>query len=235
MHILILGEGPTDLGRVQPDGTLEQEGPLPILVRKLLREVAPEIVLDLRAQPSSKRPRRFPESVRKMGRSRYGYANRLRGLLGLNEGRAADAIVMVVDRDGQRHQDRIDDLNKGRRELKQESKPCAVGVAIEMIEAWLLADEKALRTALEDPGIQRQPDPESLTARDEASDAHAKGRLQRLMEQALGRTIPKSDFPIHYAAIAEAAAIEVLRQRCSEGFQPFAEQVRELPKSRARP
>jgi Domain of unknown function (DUF4276) len=231
MRVLILGEGPTDLGRLESDGTLQLEGTLPILVRKLIAQVAPQTPIDIRAQKSTKKPRRFPESARRMGPSRYGYANRLRGLLALPEGREADAIVMVVDRDGDRHKDRIVELNKGREELKKANKPCAVGVAIEMIEAWLLADEKALRSCLEDHAIQRQPDPENLTGHDEASDHHPKGRLERLMALALGHDIPSSDFPFHYAAIALAAEVHVLEQRCPQGFQPFAAQVRALPGS----
>jgi hypothetical protein len=220
MQILILGEGPTDLGRLALDGTLETEGTLPILVRKILNAVAPELPIDVRAQQISKKPRLFPASARRMGRSQYGYANRLWGLLGLKEGRDADAIVAVVDRDGKQNKDRIEELNKGRQELSSENKACAVGVAIEMIEAWLLADEKALRDALSDATMQRQPDPESLK--------DPKGKLREILTGAVSREIQTGDFPDHYAAIAKAVAVAVLEQRCPEGFGPFAEQVRAL-------
>jgi hypothetical protein len=156
MRLLILGEGPTDLGHVRPDGTLELEGALPTLVRRLLAEQVAD--LEFRCEQFGK-DRLFPRG-RQIGRSKYGYANKLRGLLALKEGREADAIVAVVDRDGERNTDRIGELNAGRDELQKANKPCAVGVAIEMIEAWLLADEKALCGALGDPDIERQPDPE---------------------------------------------------------------------------
>ncbi len=94
-----------------------------------------------------------------------------------------------------------------------------------MIEAWLLADEKALRRALGDPTLERQPDPENLTAHDRDADDHSKGRLERLMIRALCREIPHSDFPAHYADIARELAISVLEERCPAGFRPFAEQV----------
>src|SRR5206468_6047556 len=61
--------------------------------------------------------RRFPESARRIGRSQYGYASKLRATLGLKEGREADAIVVVVDRDGKKNKDKIGELNKGREEL----------------------------------------------------------------------------------------------------------------------
>src|SRR5579872_2714234 len=114
MRVLILGEGPTDLGRIEPDGTLQLEGVLPILVRKLIGAVAPQTEIEVRAQQSSKKPRLFPKKGRRMGRSTYGYANKLWALLGLREGREADAIVWVVDRDGKDNKDRIEELNKGR-------------------------------------------------------------------------------------------------------------------------
>ena len=144
MRVLILGEGPTDLGRIGLDGSLELEGALPTLVRKLLGGIAPQVPVDIRAQRMSK-IRLFKKRI---GRSGHGYANKLVALLALKEGREADAVIAVVDRDGERHDDRIAELNRGRDELRNAKKPCAVGVAIEMIEAWLLADEKALRSRL---------------------------------------------------------------------------------------
>jgi Domain of unknown function (DUF4276) len=226
MRILILGEGPTDLGRIEADGTLQLEGVLPILVRKLIGEAPDKKPVELKAKILGK-VRRFPDSSRRMGRSQYGYANKLRATLGLKEGREADAIVAVVDRDGKENKDKIVELNKGRNELRQENKTCAVGLAIETIEAWLLADENALRSALGAPAIQRQPDPETLAGHDNDSEQHPKGRLQRLIAQTQSHGIP-CDFTAHYANIARNLATQVLEKRCSEGFRPFAFQVREL-------
>ncbi len=225
MRIFLLGEGVTDLGRIDPEGLFRTESTLPHLLRKLLREAAADEEIEFFTRRG---PRLFPKTDRRIGRSQHGFANRLAGLLGLKEGREADAIVMVVDRDGVRNKDRIAELNKGRDTLREAKKPCAVGVAIEMIEAWLLADEVALRTALEEPTIQRQPDPEGLDSRDEASENNPKGRLERLMKQAIGREIPRSEFPDRYAEIAQAVNIQLLEMRCPTGFKPFATQMREL-------
>jgi hypothetical protein len=228
MRVLILGEGPTDLGRTKADHSFELEGALPLLARKLIEQVDADTRIDMHGLQWKQMPRRSLAGTRRVGRSMRGFANKLWGLLGLREGRQADAIVAVVDRDGKRHKDRIEELNKGRDELRKANKPCSVGVAIEMIEAWLLADEEAIRTALNDPSIQRQPDPETLASRKENSDQNPKGRLQRLMERSLGREVPQADFPGCYAEIAKNANLAILEQRCSEGFQPFAGQVREL-------
>jgi hypothetical protein len=173
--------------------------------------------------------RQFPKGRQHIGPSQYGFANRLRACLGLPEGREADAIVGVADRDGAKYQARLDDLKAGRQTLGASGKGCAVGLAIEKIEAWLLADEQALRSACDDPHIQRQPDPETLDAANEAHDRHPKGRLTRLMTQAEGDEIPVGEFPERYAAIAQVSDLHCLETRCRQGFAPFASQVRLLP------
>ncbi len=111
----------------------------------------------------------------KLKRTNHGYLARMEAYLGLKEGRWADAIIAVVDRDAKKYQDRIVELNEGRDFLLQNGELCAVGMAIEEIEAWLLADEKALRTVLGDNSIQRQSDLEMLPSRDDKSDKIPKG------------------------------------------------------------
>ena len=173
-----------------------------------------------------KQIRLFPRG-RRIGPSQHGYANKLQGLLALKIGREADAIVAVSNRDGKRNADRIVELNKARDDLRQQGKPCAAGVAVEMIEAWLLADERALRIGLENDEIRRQPDPEGLASRDEQSDQNPKRKLWQLITQSVGE-IPSGDFPNYYAAVAKAADLQTVEQRCPIGFQLFAVQVREL-------
>jgi hypothetical protein len=119
-------------------------------------------------------------------------------------------------------------LNLGRSIVAAGNKRCAVGLAIEEIEAWLLADEKALRTALADPSIQRQPDPESFASRDDTSDQNPKGRLERLIIRAKGHGVLRGEFPDYYGTIAAEIDMSILENRCSEGFGAFAQQVRAL-------
>ncbi len=47
MRVLILGEGPTDLGRTKADHTFELEGALPVLARKLIQQVAPRTAIEM--------------------------------------------------------------------------------------------------------------------------------------------------------------------------------------------
>lgn len=147
--------------------------------------------------------------------------------MGLAVGREAKAIVAVSDRDGKENSDRIEGLNEGREYVARSRKPCAVGVAIETIEAWLLADEQALREGLENPAISRQKDPESLTSRDETSANSPKGCLNQLIDESQ-EGAASSDYPELYAAIARAIDLDVLIKRCPEGFVPFAAQVKEM-------
>src|SRR5262245_4218891 len=100
MRVLVLGEGPTDLGRISVDGTLELEGTLPILVRRLIVEEERALAIEIHVK-ELKHVRLLPGRSRKIGPSQSGYANKLRVLLGLKEGREADAVVAVVDRDGE--------------------------------------------------------------------------------------------------------------------------------------
>src|SRR5688572_24437905 len=123
MRIFLLSEGVTDLGQTDA-GSFRTESTLPHLIRKLLHEVDAGAEVDFFTKRG---PRLFPRKER-MGRSQRGFANRLSGVLGLKEGREADAIVMVVDRDGKRNKDRIVELNKGREVVCSAKKPCAVGV-----------------------------------------------------------------------------------------------------------
>lgn len=225
MRILVLGEGTTDLGRCDRDGVPESEGVLPILVRKLLESHA--------VSPIEIRVKRWIDIrlfSKRISRSATGFANKLRAALKL-EGRQADAIIAVVDRDGTPRNDRIQELSAGRESLREAKKPVAVGVAIEMIEAWLLADEHGLRVALDSNDIQTQPEPESLSAREESSANNPKGRLNLLMREALGNESDAESYGFICAAIAKASSIDVLERRCSDGFAPFAKQVRELIQS----
>ena len=98
------------------------------------------------------------------------------------------------------------------------------------IEAWLLADERALRTATGDNSIQRQPAPESLASRDKRSMNNAKYRLQQFISKARPADATLSKV---YADIALAADLGTLAERCPKGFAPFADDVRRLKSTNA--
>ena len=218
MRILVLGEGPNDLGRSNRSGLLTLPGDLPILIERLCREVEPSMAIDFKALPW--------KSGSLRAHSGSGLHKKLE-LAAALFGRQVDAIVAVVDRDGARNRSRAEQLGKGRESVRRQKLSCAVGLSVETLEATLLADETALRAALDDPSIECQPDPEKLVSRVEQSDANPKGRLQRLIA-ASPVGLHGQDFTAIYAEIARHARLAVLEERCPNGFGGFALQVREI-------
>jgi hypothetical protein len=208
MRIRFIGEGPDDVGRADHTGVTQ------ILVRRIIAErmgtepdtsgwvAAPVIRLH--------RPRGLDEKTRLAMKEAH------------REG--FDAVVVVLDRDGKGSNDegRLKQLRKGR-EAASEKVPihAALGVAIETMEAWLLADETALSATL-GCVVPQQPEPEKL-AGEKGSQAHPKARLHGLIGDS-----PRQEEPtgIIKRAIAEKASIKILERRCPAGFKPFATDVR---------
>jgi hypothetical protein len=73
--------------------------------------------------------------------------------------RGYDAVVLVIDEDG--HPERIDEVDCAQDETSITNIPRALGVAVRTFDAWMLADERALSTALPQ-NVPRQPTPESI-------------------------------------------------------------------------
>ena len=93
--------------------------------------------------------------------------------------------------------------------------PRAMGVAIKMFDAWMLADEKALTEVL-GCTVARQHDPETIS--------QPKKVCGRLLESGTNRMAQRE----MYAEVALRLDIEVLTKRCPRGFKPFAERVRKM-------
>jgi len=126
--------------------------------------------------------------------------------------RGFDAVVLVVDQDKDRK--RLKQINDAQ-QSKSSDLPRALGVAIRSFDAWMLADETALSKALGVP-VQRQPDPE--TQRD------PKERCTSLLKQC-EKPLSQRDM---YAAVASDSDLDLIRQRCPEGFGSFADRVTKL-------
>ncbi len=131
-------------------------------------------------------------------------------VLVLNELGAA-IIVSVVDSDDTRITTRLTALRKAR-ELAQPSPLCfALGVAVRSIEAWLLADEQAIRAALleftyGDQAVPRQPAPETLP--------NPKVHLNHLIVELTNNIEPSADRFVE--VIAEHIDLQILRDRCPQ-------------------
>lgn len=130
--------------------------------------------------------------------------------IGQNEGKC-DGMVIVVDRDGERNRGRIQLLESGRSRCRQVlAGKTALGVAVEEMEAWLLADTTALADVLGVDGAT--PDPETLS--------DPKSHLA-MLAQGSALSVPE-----YYDQLAGKANIDAIAKRC-RAFDRFAREIRE--------
>ncbi|HMO27474.1 MAG TPA: DUF4276 family protein [Tepidisphaeraceae bacterium] len=127
------------------------------------------------------------------------------------EARGFDAAVFLIDRDGPANRERQLQLDAAQQTTRH-TLGRAFGVAIEAFEAWLLADETAI-TLVSQNRCSRQPDPQAT--RDPKS----------ALEQLLGVIQGKRTL---YPLLAEQAKLDVIIDRCPDGFGVFADRVRRL-------
>ena len=139
----------------------------------------------------------------------------------------AQAAVVLVDADtkGQR---RLNRLELRRRKLVAKNVALglrtAIGVAVEKLEAWLLADEMALCRVL---GLPNPPEPmkrpeELKGMRGGADDA----------KTVLGEYLAKDQrgprsFLEHARAIVAEMDLDEVARKCPKGFEPFRQDVQE--------
>lgn len=142
-----------------------------------------------------------------------GYLKRaLRWLLEAGK-RGYDALVLVIDEDG--HPKRSQQIEAAQGHEKVSRLPRALGVAVRTFDAWLLADEKALTQILGSP-TDRQRDPETI------------GQRKTVCAELLSRTANDMSLATMYAAVARAADLGMLEERCPKGFRPFSQRVRAM-------
>jgi hypothetical protein len=140
--------------------------------------------------------------------------------------RRAEGVIVVVDRDRTGPQ-RLKDLLDQREQLRQDRSrplavPVAVGVAIETIEAWLLADEVALCDEL---GLPRPSEPgkspEKLDGKP-GEPTHPKHVLSSYLRKDTRGT---RTFLEQVNALAACMDLDVVARRCPEGFGRFRDDV----------
>jgi hypothetical protein len=126
--------------------------------------------------------------------------------------RGAEALVFLIDEDGRK--ERVTQIRNAQVSTLS-ALPRALGVAIRMFDAWMLADEGALTEVL-GYQVNRQPDPETIrdpkTACQDLLGKSSAGLAQREM----------------YAQVAGRASLDILSERCPGGFAPFATNVRAI-------
>ena len=126
-----------------------------------------------------------------------------------------DALILLIDHDRPRER-RSDQIRKAQEywdpDKPASNLPRAMGVAIKMFDAWMLADEKALTVVL-GCAVARQRDPETIS--------QPKQVCARLLECSTKQMAQRE----MYAEIALRLDINILTSRCPKGFKPFAEHV----------
>lgn len=213
MRIGILGEGPTEVGPlVAPPGSNVHPagGALRGIVERILQEKGVEA-----EWVDGPRPRGVGSII-----------SRLPQHLSIIREQGAEVCVVLVDRD--RKKERLQTLKRKYQAFPEKDLlPTAIGVAIETIEAWILADERAISIALgETCQIERGPNPETLNGK-RGEDRHPKMVLRQLLKE----HAPQDTFISHHEFIrawTKSVRLGVLRDRCPKGFEPFEKSVRSL-------
>jgi len=141
-----------------------------------------------------------------------GYFKRAVRWLKEAEDRGANALILLIDEDGR--SERITEIRDAQ-DYHQSQLARAMGVAIRMFDAWMLADEKALTEVL-GYTVNRQPDPETT--------GHPKQVCADLLAES-GNQISPRDM---YAQVSAKIDIDDLCARCPLGFEPFAAHVRNV-------
>ncbi|HZU95660.1 MAG TPA: DUF4276 family protein [Planctomycetota bacterium] len=217
MKLLIFSEGPSDVGSPTASWDVGAHGAIraltaSVLARRFGRAIN-EWEIEVEHLPRLQRTNGFPSKVVaaiRLARSRQC---------------TSAAIVIDNDRTGDR---RLRLLSEGRDDALADGDPSmaalanhtALGVAVECMEAWLLADEGALSRAAE-AEIARQPDPETFQGRPGEAD-HPKARLASVLALHEGDK--------HPAELREAAARnanpENVAARCPS-FKKYADELRQ--------
>ncbi|MBW7988653.1 MAG: DUF4276 family protein [Planctomycetes bacterium] len=141
-----------------------------------------------------------------------GYFKRAFRWLKEAEKRGADALILLIDEDGE--MERIEQIQEAQ-DSSLSRFPRAMGVAIRMFDAWMLADEKALAEVL-DYNIDRQANPETIR------------NPKQVCEELLANSQIKISQREMYARVSSKINIDILCNRCQSGFRPFATNVRNI-------
>lgn len=224
IRILVAGEGTADVGSNHLlDSPAEEAegriGAIRVFVERILREsfVRNPPPIESGAERLSTIGRRHKAN---------GFDGKVKAVIKEARIRGYDSLAVVVDRDRTARGERWELLEKGRTDALAAGEPLAertaIGVAIETVEAWLLADVLALNQALElDPPAEQPTAPEELDG-PPRTDRHPKIVLGKIIARAMNATAPSLE------EIARRARLDMVEKACPKGFGAFAESVRGL-------
>lgn len=171
MKIRLLCEGNLD-GRIGQNGTFR--GAAVVILDRLISEK-----LGRQLNPSEIEPGRLPKLIRG-----HGFRRKIKQAIKEAEADGdVDMLVVLVDRDKPDYKSRIDELRAGIEEMTQKviASHTVAGMAIEELEAWLIADHNLLTTTfgaakgVPKPESQRDPKSEFIGVLREAGIGHLEG------------------------------------------------------------
>jgi hypothetical protein len=212
LRLLVLGDGEHELGAKSSRGLDLTPGrlpALPCLMHRLLGE----------PRGTTYQPRSFHD-VPPVHERGHKYARKVKRAILQAKRDGFDGLVVVIDRDRNRSSATVEPMREGRDALAEGGlPPCAVGVAVETFDAWMIVDAKAIKAAGGD-ATQSHPNPESLAGK-------AKGNHPKDVADAIFGTQGGTGLGPKYAIVAENVDLDLLSRTCPEGFAPFAEEVRQ--------
>jgi hypothetical protein len=136
-----------------------------------------------------------------------GHTKRALGWLEWAQQARYDALILLIDHDRPQEK-RTEQICKAQEfwdpDEPASNLPRAMGVAIKMFDAWMLADEKALAEVLGCP-VAKQRDPETIR--------HPKRVCERLLANGTNRMAQRE----MYAEVALRLDVEFLSSRCPKG------------------
>ena len=209
LRVLLVSEGRHELADC-PEGYVPDEAlpPLAILVRRLTGK-------DGKIRFCCRRGK----SIRNVHRGKMssGWGKKVYSAVWCaangTDGQTFDAVVVVVDRDGPRNAERLAEMQQGRHLYGDSRFPCALGVAVEAFDAWMIADGQGI-AATGGEAAKANARPEDIRHPKEVADA-------------IFGTSGGSGLGPKYTIVAQNADLANLAQACPKGFAPFAEEVRQ--------
>jgi hypothetical protein len=204
MKVLLVSDGKHELG--SHHGGQFSPGALQILVKRALSLWCEFVSIPVRAVP------------RVHGRGGGLYRKVVRCLLDARQKHGCEALVFVVDEDGDARRGPQLDQAQEFRDHRTADVRRAVGLAIRSFDAWMLADERALSDAL-GRTVLRFAAPEQI--RDPKSDC-----------ETLCATSSVGGASVFYAAVAAKLDFAQLCERCPKGFGTFARRLEQIKQER---
>lgn len=216
-RVLILGDGAHELdGGAATDS--DSEPALHCLIRRLAGDSESLVMESGRFREMGKVSASLV--VRHAANARaHAYRRKTMYAMQLAKQKGFDGVAILLDRDRKKEAETLTPLREGRDSGRDAGgPPCAVGVAVETFDAWMIADAGAIESAGGDKS-KAHPSPEHLDGK-EGTGRHPKERAREVFtdEEHLGPC---------YRRVARSLDLDLLRKHCPKGFAPFAEDVEE--------